>query len=258
MTGELHSAGLGIWDLRDRVAVVIGGSSGIGAATARRFARAGARVVVTYRTGSDRAAEVVASLDGQGHLAVPLDLLRGETIEAAVSLVAERFGRVDVLINSGGTTVKVAHEDLDGLTDDAFDEIMAANVRGPFAVVRAFRQQLEASGDSIVVNVSSIAGFTGSGSSVAYCASKAALDSLTRSLGRVLGPGIRVVSVSPAAVNTAFVAGRSHEDIVRQAKATPLQVVVDPDDVAVSILGTVTHLRLTTGTVVVTDGGKSL
>ena len=255
---DVRSGGLGIWDLSGRVAVVVGGSSGIGAATARRLAEAGARVFVGYRSGKDRADAVVAALPGEGHHAVPIDVTDAESLADAARYVAERTDCVEVLVNSGGTTSKVAHHDLDLLTDEVFDSVLVANVRGPFATVRAFRSLLEAAGEAAVVNVSSISGFTGSGSNVAYCASKAALDSLTRSLGRALGPAIRFVSVSPAAVDTAFVAGRSHEDIEKQAAATPLKTLVDPDDIAVSILGTLTHLRLTTGAVVITDGGKFL
>jgi 3-oxoacyl-[acyl-carrier protein] reductase len=258
VSGALRSGGLGGWDPDGRIVVVIGGSSGIGAAIAKRFAEAGAKVVITYRTGADRAAAVLSHLPGVGHSALRVDVLDSHSLTEAAEAVAREHGRVDVLVNSGGTTVKVPHGDLDGLTDEDFDEVLRTNVRGPFATVRAFRSLLEASGDSVVVNVSSISAFTGAGSSVAYCASKAALDSVTRSLGRVLAPRIRLVSVSPAAVDTAFVTGRTRDDIAKQAAMTPLQILVDPDDVAISVLGIVTHLRLTTGVVVVTDGGRSL
>jgi 3-oxoacyl-[acyl-carrier protein] reductase len=186
---------------------------------------------------------------------VRADVLNSETLRAASETVEDTFGSLDVLVNSGGTTVKVSHGDLDSLDDATFDRVLATNVRGPFATIRALLHLLEADAGAVVVNVSSIAGLTGSGSNVAYCASKAALDSLTRSLGRALGPKVRMVSVSPAAVDTDFVPGRRREDVVAQAARTPLGTLVTPDDVAVSILGIVTHLRLTTGAVVVADGG---
>lgn len=255
---EVRSGGLGIYDLRGRSAVVVGGSSGIGAATAVRLAEAGATVAVGYHSGRERAEKVVASLPGDGHFAVQIDILDSAVLTAAADQVASVFGTIDVLINSGGTTVRIAHDDLDGLDDATFDSILAANVRGPFATVRALRSLLEKSGDAVVVNISSISGFTGSGSNVAYCASKAGLDSLSRSLGRALGPAIRFVSIAPAAVDTGFVPGRDRNAVAAQAASTPLQVLVDPDDVAVSVLGVITHLRLTTGAVVVTDGGKWL
>ncbi|MEV5837694.1 SDR family oxidoreductase [Nocardia sp. NPDC052112] len=255
---QVRSGGLGIYDLHGRNAVVVGGSSGIGAATAVRLAEVGATVAVGYRSGRERAEKVVESLPGEGHFTVPIDILDTAVLTAAAEQLASVFGRVDVLINSGGTTVRIPHDDLDALDDTTFDQILAANVRGPFATVRALRSLLEASGDGVVVNVSSISGFTGSGSNVAYCASKAGLDSLSRSLGRALGPTIRFVSIAPAAVDTDFVPGRDREAVAAQAASTPLKVLADPDDVAVSILGVVTHLRLTTGSLVVTDGGKWL
>ena len=255
---SLRAGGLGRYDLGGRIAVVVGGSSGIGAATCRRLASAGARVVIGYRSGRDRANDVLASLDGVGHATVPVDAVSAESLGELAAVLERDYGRVDVLVNSAGWTRRVAHNDLDGLTDYDFDTIMVANVRAPFATIRALRRLLDRSGEAVVVNVSSISGFTGSGSNVAYGASKAALDSLTRSLGRALGPTIRVVSISPAAVDTDFVAGRSRDAIKAQASDTPLRVLVDPDDVAVSIPGVVTHLRLSTGCVVIADGGRFL
>jgi len=117
---------------------------------------------------------------------------------------------------------------------------------------------LRATHDGVVVNVSSISGFTGSGSSVAYCAAKGALDNMTRALGRALGPDIRVVCVSPGAVNTDFVAGRGPDQLAKMAQATPLKKIVEPSDVARAILATVTLLKVTTGAIIVTDGGRFL
>lgn len=150
------------------------------------------------------------------------------------------------------------HGDLDALTDDLIDALMVANVRGPFAMIRAFAPLLKASHDGTVINVSSISGFTGSGSSVAYCAAKAALDTMTMSLGRALGPDIRVLCVSPGAVNTDFVAGRGLPQLEKIAQATPLKKIVEPDDVARAILACVTHLKVTTGAVIVCDAGRFL
>ena len=255
---EVRGGGLGLFELTGRVAVVTGGSGGIGAAVARRLAAAGASVAVGYRTGRERAGQLVEELAGTGHVAVPMQVEDSASLAAAASLVGERYGRVDVLVNSAGVTHAIPHGDLDALTDAIFDEIYAVNVRGVFATIRCFRPLLAGSGDAVIVNVSSISAFTASGSSVAYCASKAAVDTMGRSLARALAPGIRVLSVSPAAVDTGFVPGRSGAALRAHAESAPLRTITDPDDVALAVLGAVTHLRLATGTEIVVDAGKHL
>jgi 3-oxoacyl-[acyl-carrier protein] reductase len=125
-------------------------------------------------------------------------------------------------------------------------------------MIRAFAPLLKASRDGVVINMSSISGFTGSGSSVAYCAAKAALDTMTMALGRALGPDIRLLCVSPGAVNTDFVAGRGPAQLEKIAQATPLKRIVQPDDVARAILACVTHLKVTTGAIIISDGGRFL
>ena len=252
------AGGQGPYALAGRVAVVTGGSSGIGAATARRLAEAGARVAVGYGAGRERAEAVVAALPGQGHIALPMPMLDSAALRAAAAQVAREMGRADVLVNSAGTTRAVPHADLEAMDDDSFDRILVTNVRGPFATIRAFAPLLKQSGDGVVVNVSSLSGSTGLGSSIAYCASKAALDTMGLSLARVLAPEVRVIGVSPAAVATGFVPGRGREGVEKQAASTPLKTVAEADDVALAILSAVTHLRLSTGTNIVVDGGRHL
>jgi 3-oxoacyl-[acyl-carrier protein] reductase len=244
--------------LRGKVAVVTGGSNGIGAATVRLLAAEGATVYVGYNKGLDRAEKLIGALPGNGHKPVHIVLEDSGTIRAAAKTVGDAHGRADIVVNSAGFTRPVPHGDLDALTDELMDSMMVANVRGPFAMIRAFAPLLRATRDGIVVNVSSISGFTGSGSSVAYCAAKGALDNMTRALGRALGPDIRVLCVSPGAVNTDFVAGRGPDQLAKLAQATPLKRIVEPDDVARAILAAVTLLKVTTGAVVICDGGRFL
>ncbi|MFJ5851155.1 SDR family NAD(P)-dependent oxidoreductase [Streptomyces sp. NPDC092903] len=255
---ELRTGGLGFFDLTGKVAVVTGGSSGIGAACARRLAEAGAHVVVGYNSGAARAEGVVAALPGEGHSSAHIPLDDSTTVGKAASLVADRHGVVHVLVNSAGTTKQVDHGDLEGLTDAEFDRILTVNVRGTFSVIRAFAPLLRSSGDAVIANISSISGTTGLGSSIAYCAAKAGLDVMTTSLARVLGPQVRVFNLSPAAVDTGFVPGRDPAAVRAQAASAPLRIAADPDDVACSLIGAVTSLRLSTGTVVVIDGGGHL
>jgi 3-oxoacyl-[acyl-carrier protein] reductase len=245
-------------DLTGRVALVAGGSGGIGAATARRLAQAGATVWVGYNRGADKAAEIARDLPGKDHRSVHLPMENSAAIDAAVAAIEQAHGRLDILINSAGFTRAVPHADLAALDDATIDAVLTANVRGPFATIRAAAPLMRKTGEAVIVNISSVSGFTGSGSSIIYCASKAALDTMSKSLARALGPEIRVLTVSPAAVDTDFVPGRTHAAIEKQAAGTPLKKVQGPDDVALAIMACVTHLRFTTGAIVVSDGGNHL
>jgi len=243
-------------DLNNKVAVVTGASGGIGEATAKRLAEAGARVIVGYNSNAEVAEKIAAALPGTGHRAVRIPMLDTAEIRAVAAMVERDFGRCDVLVNSAGFTRMVPHADLEALTDELIDSIFAANVRGPFATVRAFAPLMKKSGDAVIVNISSVAGITGSGSNIAYGGSKAALDTMALSLARVLGPEIRVMTVSPAAVDTAFVPGRTTAMVERVAASTPLKRVVQADEVAQAVMAAVTHLTSSTGWVIPVDGGK--
>ncbi|KAI9005736.1 short-chain dehydrogenase/reductase SDR [Hyaloraphidium curvatum] len=252
------------YSLAGKVAVVCGGSSGIGRSSALRLAEAGATVYVSYNNGKERAEAVVASLappsgdEAPPHASFRLVLEDPASTKAAAEAVGALCGgKVDVLVNSAGFTKPVAHADLEKLDEALFSSVLQANVVGVYSTIRAFHPLLKASGDAVVVNVSSISGFTGSGSSVAYCASKAAIDNITMSLGRALGPQVRVLAVSPGAVDTDFVAGRSREQLEKIAQGTPLKAVVSPEDVAEAVMACV-YLKRSTGTRIVCDGGRFL
>jgi 3-oxoacyl-[acyl-carrier protein] reductase len=244
--------------LDGKVAVVTGASSGIGRESAKLFAAAGARVVVGYNRGVERANEVVAGLAGSGHKAMHLPLEDTAQIRKVAAAVREEFGRCDVLVNSAGFTRMVPHSDLEALSDELIDQVLAANVRGPFATIRAFAPLLKASGDGVVVNISSGAAQRGSGSSIIYGASKAALDTMSMALARVLAPEVRVVVVAPGMVHTGFVPGRSEEAMLKAAMATPLKRQIEAQDVALAVLSCVTHLKFTTGSIVNVNGGGHL
>jgi 3-oxoacyl-[acyl-carrier protein] reductase len=251
-------AELPLQSLAGRIAVVTGASGGIGAASARLLAQAGATVIVGYNSRKDRADALIAELPGRGHLAQQIVLEDVEGNRRLAALLGERFGRVDVLVNSAGFTRPVAHADLETMDEALFQKILLANVHGPFSVIRSLMPLMKASGDAVVVNLSSISGFTGSGSNMAYCAAKAALDVLTMSMARAFGPAVRFLCVSPGAVATDFVAGRGRPELEKAAQATPLKRVVEPEDVASAVLACVTHLRVATGTTIVVDGGRHL
>ena len=237
-----------------KTAIILGGSGGIGAATARAIAAAGYTPILSYR-GQQAAAEALAA--ELGGAALPATMEDSASLNAMAATVRARFGRADVLVNSAGFTKAVQHGDLDALDDAFLDAMWAVNWRGPFAAVRAFRSLL-AQSDGLVVNVSSIAGLNGTGSNLAYAALKAATDSLTKSLGRSLAPQIRVMGVSPGVVETGFVPGRGPEQNAKLAPAIPLKRVATPQDVARAILACATHLTYSTGSTILVDGGRAL
>ncbi len=244
--------------LNGKVAIVTGGSSGIGAACAQALAAAGARVVVGFHGGRERAEALCAQLPGSGHLATAIALDDTAGHARLADWVAAQCGRADILVNSAGYTRRVAHHDLEQMEPALFNDILLANAGGPFSITRALLPLLRASGDGLVVNISSVSAFTGLGSNLAYCAAKAALDTLTMSLARAFGPQVRFLSVSPAAVDTDFVAGRSRAELQKKAAQTPLGRVVTPEDVASTVLACATHLKTATGTRIVIDGGHTL
>ena len=237
-----------------RLALVTGASGGIGSAIARRLASDGLSVIVGFNSNAEAAEGLVAQLPGTGHMSMQLSVLDSAGIAEAVSEIAS----LDVLVNCAGVTQPVPHDNLDDLTDELIDRIFQTNWRGPFAMVRALRQALEVAPDPVVVNISSIAGVTGQGSNVAYCASKAALDSMTRSLGRALAPKIRVMSVSPGWVLGEYAARMPPEMLQVQADATPMGRLATGDDVAAAVSAVVHDLRFTTGSIITVDGGRPL
>ena len=249
---------MGARALDGKVAVVAGGSGGIGRETCRLLAEAGARLIVGYHAGKERAEEIARNLPGSGHLALAVSIEESASIAAFRDTVLSAMGRVDILVNTAGITKPVAHPDLDALTDELIDRIFVSNWRGVFAIIRAFTPALKQSGDGLIVNVSSIAAFTGVGSNIAYCAAKAGIDVMTKSLGRALAPEVRVMAVSPGVVDTQFVPGRGKEFTDKVAATTPLKRITSPTDVAEAILSCATSLRFSTGTKIVVDGGRHL
>lgn len=241
-----------------RTAVVTGATGGIGSAIARRLANDGFAVVVGYNAAAERAEQLLAELSGSGHRAARISVLDPGSLEELRRSLKAQTEQLDVLVNCAGVTRPVPHDDLGGLDDDLINEIFATNWRGPFATIRALHSLLDAADNAVVVNISSVAGVTGQGSNVAYCASKAALDSMTRSLGRALAPSIRVVSVAPGWVYGEYASRMPPEVIDAQRAATPLDRLATPEDVASAVSAVVNDLPFTTGSTISVDGGRPL
>jgi 3-oxoacyl-[acyl-carrier protein] reductase len=243
------------------VAMVTGAAGGIGAAICVGLAGAGFRVAAGYHSSAAAAQRVVAELPGSGHIAIATPVTDSKALQAVVSEIDGRYGRCDVLVNCAGTTRFVPHADLDALDDELFDRVLLTNLRGAFAAVRYFRRLLDRSdlrGGAVVVNISSIAATLAMGSNVAYCASKAGMDNMTRSLARALAPKIRVVSISPGLIDTGFVKGINPASFEQQARVTPLKRLGLTSEISDAVVAVVTAMTYATGIIIPVDGGRLL
>lgn len=245
-----------------KVALVTGGAGGLGRAICEALAESGASVIVGYNSSAEAARTLANRLARSGppveHAAMQAAVTDSSSLARLAADIEQRYGRCDIVVNCAGTTRFVAHGDLEGLEDALFDDILATNVRGPFAVIRAMRPLLQRCDGALVVNISSIAAVTAMGSNIAYCASKAAVDNMTKSLARALAPGIRVLSVSPGLSDTDFVKQMEQSWRDEQADRTPLKRLARPAEVAAAVVAAATHLTFTTGVVIPVDGGRPL
>lgn len=249
-----------------RTVIVTGGESGIGAACAMHFALAGWNVASSYlaeerREGAD-AAVAAAGQNGGAGAAVRANIAQDQDCVALVAAAEREFGRVDALVNAAGMTRMVPLADLDALSPEIFHEIYAVNLIGPFLMSRAAARLLKRSGEGAIVNISSLAARTGGGSSIAYAASKGALNTLTCSLARALAPEVRVNAVAPALVEGGFVQ-RLNSDLFEQRRAAqidraPLRRVGRPADIAETVYWLVTGAPLMTGEILTADCGLHL
>jgi 3-oxoacyl-[acyl-carrier protein] reductase len=246
--------------LANRVALVTGGAGGIGTAVCEELAALGATVVVGYRNSRDPAEALVGRLPQASfpHAALRAPVTDSNALGELATEIDRRYGRCDILVNCAGTTRFVPHSRLDELDDALIDEILATNVRGAFASVRALHPLMRRGGDALVVNISSIAAFTAMGSNIMYCASKAALDNMTKSLARALAPEIRVVSVSPGLVDTEFIRKLDKAWRDEQAARTPLKRLATPREIAQAVAAMATSLTFATGVIIPIDGGRPL
>jgi 3-oxoacyl-[acyl-carrier protein] reductase len=250
--------------MRDRVAIVTGGGTGIGAAVCRRLAERGVRVVVNYANSRDDAEALAAELGEDRAIAVRADVVEDAQCRALAAAAVERWGRIDFLVNNAGRTRFARHEDLEALDAEDFVDVYRLNTVAAFQMIRACAGAMRAGDAAAVVNVASVAGVFGVGSSVAYAASKGATITLTKSLARVLAPAIRVNAVAPGYVGTGWFEKRMDADAFRAlneriAGAVPMGFAAGPDDVAGPVVALLDPaMRAVTGEVQLVDAGAHL
>jgi 3-oxoacyl-[acyl-carrier protein] reductase len=249
--------------LTGKVAIITGAAVGIGREIAVAFGREGASVVVNYSKSKDEAeqtGEAVRAAGGEP-LVVRADVSNDAQVRSMVRQTLDRFGRVDILVNNAGITRRVPFEDLEALTDEVWDQLYDVNVKGTFFCCRAVVEPMRRQGYGKIINLASVAGLRPSGSSIAYCASKAAVVHLSACLAKTLGPQIRVNVIAPGSIaETRWNEGVPNLEAMYRssAQAVPLKRVGLPADIAETALYLATGADFMTGEVVVVDGGRQL
>ena len=244
--------------LAGKVALVTGGGTGVGKATSLLFAREGADVAVNFSRSKSDAEGTVSEIEqlGRKSIAICADISEDVRVRSMVEDVVESLGRLDILVNNAGITQSVPATDLEGMTEETWDRILAVNVKGTFFCSRAAIPAMKVNGGGNIVNVSSDSAFTGQGSSIAYTASKAAIINLTRALAISQAPAIRVNAVAPGVIETRWI---EHIEALadQYRKTNPLQRLARPEDVAEAILALVVN-KFITGHTTVVNGGRTL
>ncbi|WP_150275309.1 SDR family NAD(P)-dependent oxidoreductase [Paenibacillus tepidiphilus] len=243
--------------LNNKVALVTGGGTGIGRAVSLELARRGAAVVVNYSRSQAEAEETAQLIMNSGGraLALQADVSKESEVQSLVNAAVRHFGTVDLLVNNAGTTAHIPLPDLDAVTADIWDTLFAVNVKGMFHCARAAAPYMKR-GAGAIVNLGSIAGLTGAGSSLPYAVSKAAVHGLTKSLAKALAPGIRVNCIIPGAVATRWWSGREAQ-MHSLAPNLPLERISTPEDIA-EIICAVLEQEAMTGQLVTVDSGQTL
>lgn len=245
-------------DLTNKVALVTGGGTGIGRATSVELARRGTTVAINYASSQADAEETAQLINNAGGhaLAIQANVSQDKEVRAMVAAIVQQFGTIDLLVNNASITRHIPLDDLEAATEEVWDELYAVNVKGMFFCARAVAPLMKIKNQGAIVNVGSIAGLTGSGSSLPYAVSKAAVHGLTKSLARALAPDIRVCSIVPGAVATRWWAGQE-EKMQRLSVNLLLQRIATPDDIARIICATLEQEAMT-GQLITVDSGQTL
>lgn len=245
-------------NLQNKVAIVTGGGTGIGKATSIALAERGSIVAVNYSRSKVDADNTVLWINNNGGhaLAIQADVSDDSEIHNMVEQIIQQFGKIDLLVNNASITEHIPLDDLDAATDEIWDHLFDVNVKGMFKCARAVAPYMRKSTQGAIVNLGSIAGLTGLGSSLPYAVSKAAVHALTKSLARALAPEIRINCVVPGAVATRWWTGRE-EQMKSLAPHLLLQRISTPEDIATFICA-VLEQEAMTGQIITVDSGQTL
>ena len=254
-----------VLNLQEKVAIVTGASAGLGAATAKILSTSGAKVLINHLPGQEADASAVAKVCPNDSLCFAADITKDDECRQLAQAAIDQWGQIDILINNAGINKPVDHDNLEGSSAEDFLNIYNVNVVGAYQMIRAVAPSMQSHGHGVVVNVSSGSGEHGYGSSVPYAASKGAINTLTKSLGRALAPRIRVNAVCPGMVDTPIFDKMNLSKEQRNAMwqsclaDTPLQIFPSPELIARSIMFLASDLSAhLTGQLINSDGGASL
>lgn len=243
----------------NKVALVTGGGTGVGRAAVLQLAERGFDVAVNYSRSESDAASAAAEARAKGVKAITVqcDVSDDAGVRGMVERCRKEFGRLDVVINNAGTTFFVKHTELEEMTEERWDRILAVNLKGPFFVSRAAIPVMRDSGGGAIVNIASVAGIAGSGSSIAYAASKGGLITMTKSLAKAFAPDIRVNAVCPGPIISRWL--EDHQDMVDAAvKITPLKRASTTEEIADVAVFLACDAGMMTGQALVVDGGRTI
>jgi 3-oxoacyl-[acyl-carrier protein] reductase len=246
-------------DLKGAVALVTGGNGGLGQRICHALAKEGAHIAVMYAKSSDQAEDVAGTLRTRYQVqaaAFACDITDQVAVGRLVEEVGKRFGRIDILVNDAAYNKSIPFSDLDGLSQEVWDTIMAVNLTGPMRLIKAVAPQMKAQGRGRIVNIASVAGLAPTGSSIAYAVSKAGLIHLTRCMAVALAPETLVNCVAPGLLEgTRATANLRPEQIERAAAGALLKKAADKDDCADMVV-TMCRTETMTGQTTVIDAGR--
>jgi len=247
------------------VAIVTGSSRGVGAATVKLLAKNGYNIVVNYSKSEKESKEVQAACESLGAETIlcKADVAEDKDCRRMADEAMAKWGRIDVLVNNAGTTKFNAHDNLEGLSKEDFLRIYSINLVGPYQMIRAVVPHMKSAGKGVVVNIASIAGVKAIGSSVAYCASKAALINMTIALARVLGPEIRINAICPGFIQGEWLKAGMGQERYQKTKnhlesTLPLRMTATPEIIANTVRYFIEDAVLVTGETLLLDGGHHL
>jgi 3-oxoacyl-[acyl-carrier protein] reductase len=249
-------------DLHDKTALITGGGTGVGKAVSLMLAKLGASAAINYSQSKAEAEATTSEAKKLGvrAIAVQADVADDAQVHRMVDRVKQELGAIDILVNNAAFTRFTNHADLYSLCQQDWNRTFSVNVNGTFYCSRAVAPIMKARGWGRIVNISSIAAFSGRGSSIAYAASKAAILSITRSLSNVLGPEITVNAIAPGLIETRWVADHPDLEHMRESwvKQTALGRVLLPQDIAEVAISLITSMNLVTGQTIVVDAGRTV